>query len=321
MPRPIRIEYENAFYHVMNRGRGRQAIFYGPAYFKAFLDTLIQAHQRFDAQIHAYCLMGNHYHLLIETPRANLGRIMRHINGIYTQQYNRFRNTDGPLFRGRYKAILVDETEYLLQLSRYIHLNPVAKQKSRLRPLEIYQWSSYPVYVGKVPNPGWLTTDRIYAALGNRQNFAAYERYIAADADEEFINIYNKGNTTAILGDKEFREKVTNHNQRANPNWNRALRPRPDIDKILQVVANHYQVAIQDLTTSAGKGSAQNFPRKVAMYYCQMNGNISLNEIAEKFGLNHLGGVSSAIAGVKRQREQLAVAKVMERIEVDLNSE
>ena len=108
MPRPTRIQYENAFYHVMNRGRGRQRIFHNDAYYQEFLKTLEEAYQRFDAIIHAYCLMGNHYHLLIETPRANLDRIMRHINGIYTQRYNRLKGTDGPLFRGRYKPILVD---------------------------------------------------------------------------------------------------------------------------------------------------------------------------------------------------------------------
>ena len=90
MPRPQRIQYENAFYHVMNRGRGRQTIFHDEEFYIAFLDTLKEAHDRFDAIIHAYCLMGNHYHLLIETPRANLDRIMRHINGIYTLALHKY---------------------------------------------------------------------------------------------------------------------------------------------------------------------------------------------------------------------------------------
>ena len=91
MPRPERIEYENAFYHAMNRGRGRQNVFHDEPYYQAFLDTLAEVHQRFNCVFHAYCLMGNHYHLLIETPDANLGRIMRHINGVYTQRYNRLK--------------------------------------------------------------------------------------------------------------------------------------------------------------------------------------------------------------------------------------
>ena len=129
MPRPLRIEYENAYYHVMNRGRGRQQIFHDEDYYRTFLDTVAEANKRFGAVVHAYCLLGNHYHLLIQTPEGNLDRIMRHINGVYTQRYNRLKRTDGPLFRGRYKAILVDADAYLLQLSRYIHRNPVEMKR------------------------------------------------------------------------------------------------------------------------------------------------------------------------------------------------
>ncbi|MBL1260698.1 MAG: transposase [Thiotrichaceae bacterium] len=109
MARPLRIEYENAFYHVMNRGRGRQGIYTADEYYHAFLKCLKEAHQLFGLEIHAYCLMGNHYHLLVKTPWGNLSRAMRHINGVYTQRHNRLKKTNGSLFRGRYKAILVDE--------------------------------------------------------------------------------------------------------------------------------------------------------------------------------------------------------------------
>ncbi len=113
MSRPLRIEYENACYHVMNRGRGRKAVFHDERYYTAFYQCLSEAHQRFGLQIQAYCLMGNHYHLLVRTPRGNLSRAMRHVNGLYTQRYNRLKHTDGPLFRGRYKAILIDASAYL----------------------------------------------------------------------------------------------------------------------------------------------------------------------------------------------------------------
>ena len=153
MPRPQRIEYKNAFYHVMNRGRARQAIFQDERYYQAFLDTLAEAYQRFHCIIHAYCLMGNHYHLLLETPNANLSRIMRHINGVYTQRHNRLKHTDAPLFHGRYKAILVDKDAYLLQRSRYIHRNPIDMKQPMVRNLHDYQWSSYPAYTAKVNAP------------------------------------------------------------------------------------------------------------------------------------------------------------------------
>jgi putative transposase len=116
MPRPERIEYEHALYHVMNRGKGKQVIFPSDEYYQAFLQTLSEVVSRFDWVLHAYCLTGNHYHLLIETLLANLGQAMRYVNGVYTQCYNRLKQTDDPLFRGRYRAQLVDSDAYLLQL-------------------------------------------------------------------------------------------------------------------------------------------------------------------------------------------------------------
>jgi len=116
MARPLRIHFENAYYHVMNRGRGRQRIFQYAADYQAFLATLAEAHARFGLQIHAYCLMGNHYHFLVHTPCDNLVQCMRHVNGLYTQRDNRLHHTDGPLFRGRYKAIVVQADRYVLAL-------------------------------------------------------------------------------------------------------------------------------------------------------------------------------------------------------------
>ena len=121
MVRPLRVEYEGAYYHVMSRGSGRQNVFYSKQYYVRFLSCLEQAHRRFALECHAYCLMGNHYHLLVRTPRRNLSRAMRHINGVYTQYHNSLKKTDGPLFRGRYKSINIEASSYLLEVSRYIH--------------------------------------------------------------------------------------------------------------------------------------------------------------------------------------------------------
>src|ERR1700690_4073526 len=108
MSRPLRIEFPGAFYHVMNRGAGRRNIFHSDSHFELFFDLLEQAHDQFKIEIHAFCLMNNHYHLLIKTPLPNLSKAMGFINGIYTQKYNKIEKTDGPLFRGRFKAILVE---------------------------------------------------------------------------------------------------------------------------------------------------------------------------------------------------------------------
>lgn len=163
MSRPLRVEYEDAYYHVMNRGGGRQVVFHDDDYYHLFLDTLVEAHSRFGLQVLSYCLMGNHYHLLVKTPRGNLGRGMQHINGVYTQRYNRLRRTDGPLFRGRYKAIIVENDSYQLQVSRYIHRNPV--EAHLVDRLEDYPWSSYPAFINKGACPPWLYRDEILDQL------------------------------------------------------------------------------------------------------------------------------------------------------------
>ena len=145
MSRPLRIEYPNAFYHVMNRGLSRKDIYLIDDDRQVFLETLKEASKLFGLRIICYCLMPNHYHLLIQTPKPNLSRAMRHLNGIYTQRFNRIHKKDGPLFRGRYKAILVQEDEYLTHLIRYIHLNPV--QASLVQDPVKYPWASHAAYL------------------------------------------------------------------------------------------------------------------------------------------------------------------------------
>lgn len=211
MPRTPRIRYENAFYHVMNRGRGRRWIFHGEAYYDAFLATVEEAHDRYDARIHAYCLMGNHYHLLIETPLANLDRIMRHINGLYTQRYNRLKRTDGPLFRGRYKSVLVDENAYLLQVSRYIHRNPVEVKGASLDALEKHRWSSYPAYVNLVNAPLWLSRSLTYSMLGGKDSASKYKTFVLKGVDTVTAEFYGGDGLTGIFGEKDFRQMIYDH--------------------------------------------------------------------------------------------------------------
>ena len=131
----------------MNRGAAFQAIYKTVEQRQIFLELLNDVYDMFAIKIHAYCLMDNHYHLLLQTPMGNLSKAMRQINGVYTQRYNRLEKTDGPLFRGRYKAILIDKDSYLLQVSRYIHLNPIAA--NFIKDPADYPWSSYQYYVNK----------------------------------------------------------------------------------------------------------------------------------------------------------------------------
>jgi putative transposase len=128
MARPSRIEYPGAVYHIMSRGSGRQKVFLSRSDYRGFLRTVSEAHDLWGIEVFAYCLMPNHYHLCVRTPRGNLSRVMRHVDGLYTQRFNRSHKRDGSLFRGRYKAIVVDANECLMAVVRYIHLNPVDGQ-------------------------------------------------------------------------------------------------------------------------------------------------------------------------------------------------
>ncbi len=249
MPRPTRIQYDHAFYHVMNRGRGRQAIFHDEAYYSAFLETLSEAHARFDAVIHAYCLMGNHYHLLIETPRANLDRIMHHINGVYTQRYNRLRETDGPLFRGRYKAILVDADAYLLQLSRYIHRNPVEVRGADIDKLNRYKWSSYLAYINKTKAAPWLEQEKTYQMLGQRRRYAGYKAFVAHGVDDEINNFYGKGNVSAVLGGDEFKQELVKREAdlQVSGDLCEAVMERPSVAVVVQAICMVFDVLPQSL--------------------------------------------------------------------------
>src|SRR3972149_269634 len=125
MSRPLRIEIPHAWYHVLNRGRRRESIFRDTQDYEMFLQTVREACESWRLRVAAYGLMPNHYHLLVQTPNPNLSRCLRHIDGVYTQRFNRRHGHDGPLFRGRYKALLIEADSYLLQLVRYIHRNPL----------------------------------------------------------------------------------------------------------------------------------------------------------------------------------------------------
>lgn len=141
MARPLRLELAGALYHVTSRGDGREDIYRSDEDRVAWLETLGQVCERFNWVCHAYCQMSNHYHLVIETPEANLSKGMRHLNGVYTQRFNRSHQRVGHVFQGRFKAILVEKDSYLLELARYVVLNPLRARM--VRRLENWPWSSY----------------------------------------------------------------------------------------------------------------------------------------------------------------------------------
>jgi putative transposase len=209
MSRPLRIEFPGAIYHVTSRGDRREPIYKDDDDRHAYLAVLAEALDRFDAQALAYCLMGNHYHLVLHTRQANLSRLMRHVNGVYTQAFNRHHGLVGHLFQGRFKAILVDRDAYLLEVCRYVELNPV-RAKMVAAPLD-WPWSSYGAHVGQADTPAWLDSDGLHSYLlarpvrGDADRRRAAQRYAALVAEGLNVALWQDGLRQQIyLGDEDF---------------------------------------------------------------------------------------------------------------------
>ena len=206
MARPLRLEFAHGLYHVTSRGDGREDIYREDADRELFLAVLSDTVDRFNWMIHAYCLMGNHYHLLIETPDGNLSKGMRQLNGVYTQRFNRKHQRVGHVFQGRYKAIIVQKDSYLLELARYIVLNPVRAEM--VRSARDWPWSSYRATADMAEAPNWLTMDIILAQFGQKRGLAvaAYRSFVAAGKNQP--SLWAKLKNQIYLGTDAFVEKM-----------------------------------------------------------------------------------------------------------------
>ncbi len=207
MARPLRIEYPGAIYHLTARGNARASIFRDDTDRVEFLVILGNLIEQFNWCCHGYCLMGNHYHLLVETPDANLSAGMRQLGGIYTQRFNRRHNEVGHLFQGRYKSILIEKENYLLELSRYIVLNPV-RAKIVADPAD-YSWSSYAATAGETSKPPFLCIAWILAQFGKNRKTAQhrYREFVMAGISEKPPWRELKGQ--CLLGGERFLEKLS----------------------------------------------------------------------------------------------------------------
>jgi putative transposase len=170
--RPLRIEFPGALYHVTSRGNDRAPVFLVDSDRRQFLETLGEVVGRCGWRCHAYCLMTNHYHLVVETPRANLSAGMRHVNGLYTQRFNRRHERAGHVFQGRFHAVLVERETHFLELARYVVLNPV--RAGLVRRAEDYRWSSLRASLGFEPTPSWLTRDELVRPFGSAARYLEF---------------------------------------------------------------------------------------------------------------------------------------------------
>ena len=207
MARPLRIEFPGAIHHVMARGNARQPIFFNDEDRVAFLDGLGQVCGRQQWRVWAWCLMDNHYHLLIETLSPTLSRGMREVNGVYTQAFNRRHGRVGHLLQGRYKAVLVDRDAYLLEVSRYVVLNPV--RAGLVADVEAYLWSSYRAMVGKESPADWLAVEATLEFFGKNRMRArnAYARFVNDGVNDGF-DLDAAVRNQIFLGDELFVERM-----------------------------------------------------------------------------------------------------------------
>jgi len=285
----------------MNRGRRGESVFKEKQDYTLFVELLQEAVDMYKVRIAAYCLIPNHYHLLIQTPGGNLSRCMRHLNGIYTQRFNRGHRCDGQLFRGRYKSILVDADSYLLELLRYIHRNPL--EAGLVKDLNKYPWSSHKGYLSNAMKWDWLYKSFTLALFSKYEKEAinAYEKFILMETPEEINRIFSQRKLPSMLGGDSFVDKVKGrffHKKRHDEiPESRSL--APDVEKIKRAICNAYGIDESSLLSS--RRGILNEPRNVAVFLVRRLRAEKLEEIGRQFGIAKYSSVSSAVEKMKRE--------------------
>ena len=281
MTRPLRIEYAGAVYHVTSRGNEKKAVFKGDEDRIRFLNTLQHVNKRYNWICHAYCLMDNHYHLLIETPDGNLALGMRQLNGVYTQLFNRFHGRPGHLFQGRYKSILIQKDSHLLEVCRYVVLNPV-----RAKMVEgpgAWKWSSYRATAGRGEGHPCLTTDWVLGRFSRKRSAAEkeYRKFVGWGIGKP---VWHEVRGQVLLGGEAFAESMAGH-----------LRRHKAISDIPRSQRYADRPALDKLFTAGALRERQKRDRKIA-------------EAVEKYGYTqraiarHLGMHYSTLSLLLRRR-------------------
>jgi len=286
MARQLRVEYPGAYYHVMNRGDSREDLFKDDRDREKFIEYLEKSVERFSLVIHTYCLMPNHYHLLIETPEGNLSRAIQWISVSYAAYFNRKHQRSGHLFKGRFKAILIDADDYLKPLSRYIHLNPV-RAKLVSSPLK-YGWSSYRVFAGKMKAPEWLEINRLLAVFGGNVGEAIknYRRFVEKVNLQEIENPGEDAVGGLILGNQKFAKWVKHtflsdrDDEKEIPQL-RNLKPKIDVGTVVFETGKETGCTPEQILE---KGRKKNKAREIAIYLARDFSGLSGRQLGEYFG-------------------------------------
>lgn len=276
MGRPLRLEFAGALYHITSRGDRREDIFAGDEDRLAWLDILGAVCERFNWICHAYCLMTNHYHVVVETIEGNLAKGMRQLNGVYTQYVNRTHGRLGHVFQGRYKAILVEKEAYLLELARYVVLNPL--RAGMVARAVDWPWSSYPAMVGEVIAPPWLAVDALLRAFGRTRREARMKYIDFVRAGVGLPSLWENLTGQIYLGGEAFIQRMAAlADDRSEALEVPRTQRRPQA-KPLSYFVNAYAQPKQGMVRAYGTG------------------DYTLAQVAQAFGV-HYATVSRAVSG------------------------
>jgi len=328
MARPLRIQYENAHYHVTCRGNFGQEIFSSDADRSTFLDLLERSCDIYQTEILAYVLMSNHFHLFVKTPLGNLQEFMRHFNISYTSYYNWRHGRRGHLYQGRYKSFLVDADNYLQEISRYIHLNPIrVKIKSQMdldrkkRYLREYPWSSYGGYLSQSRRRGFLRVEEVLVYFGGdtARGRRSYEGFVMEGLSGEMSNPLEKGVGHGIIGARDFIKKIREQYIESGTE----LRELPAVKKILaqveperiiRIVCERFKVGRGEILRKGHRGVG----RGVLMEMLYRYGGMNQREIGELMGVDYsaVSVMRKRVLGLREKDRHLSTG--IERVKREL---
>ena len=308
MARPLRIQYPDAFYHVTCRGTERRKIFLDDDDRNRFLELLAETLQSYQVTLHGYVLMSNHFHLVVQTARANLSEFMRRFNICYTGWFNKHHSTCGHLYQGRYKAILIDKDNYLLEVSRYVHLNPVrvgeikkSEYQERWEHVRMYRWSSLPGYVDEERSVDFVYYAMILGMVGGR---GKYRRFVEDGLRGGIDDLYEDVHHQVILGDNDFiarvkREKIEDGSMREQPMYRGMIKEVVEPEVVITGVAKALGIEKQRLTLRFGDGVERGIAAELLYRYS----DVRQREIGEL-----LGGIDYSAVSVLRRRLRRKIA-------------
>lgn len=313
MARPLRIEYPDAWYHVMNRGRRGEDIFTDDQDYIMFTELLRETSEMWNVRIAAYCLMSNHYHMLVQTPDANISRGMRHLNGVYTQRYNSRHRCDGQLFRGRYKSILIDTDSYLLQAVRYIHRNPL--RAGLAERLDAYKWSSHKGYLSIAKRWDWLHKKYILSLLSrNRKDWLrSYQKWVSVAEEDAVSKKVSSAKWPVCIGPQAFIDRIKEKygSEKINKEIPSSRELLPDTKRIIEEICRAY--GVKDSGIFKGRRGERNDARNAAIYLTRKLRMDTFKEIGEQYGIDNDRTVRSVFERMrKRLTEDKALSQKME---------